>query len=295
MEVVTGDVDIALAVVRGTGPKEALDYEKRDRWLSVESQAPPTGNLKKWIPLSKMHFKHHETQAKILDQYPFSTFQSDALLPMNLPLIKKPHSYHKVYEDLLLELDDDADLEDEFEEYDREYEEALLKKVLEGTNTDRKRTKRESTSPIADVKRPRLDLAAFEDESEDGYDDAMVLADLKGEPREGEEENEQDEEEEEDTSTIVRHQEENQDGEGNVKKEHDYDLEMYDDDEIVDSDLDSVEGIDLHPMEGVAQSGEEGENGNENDNENEDDDVQITANKHRLTSGYAINWIDYGV
>ncbi|TIA92820.1 hypothetical protein E3P81_01253 [Wallemia ichthyophaga] len=295
MEVVTGDVDIALAVVRGTGPKEALDYEKRDRWLSVESQAPPTGNLKKWIPLSKMHFKHHETQAKMLDQYPFSTFQSDALLPMNLPLIKKPHSYHKVYEDLLLELDDDADLEDEFEEYDREYEEALLKKVLEGTNTDRKRTKRESTSPIADVKRPRLDLAAFEDESEDGYDDAMVLADLKGEPREGEEENEQDEEEEEDTSTIVRHQEENQDGEGNVKKEHDYDLEMYDDDEIVDSDLDSVEGIDLHPMEGVAQSGEEGENGNENDNENEDGDVQITANKHRLTSGYAINWIDYGV
>lgn len=322
-DAVTGDVDIALAMLRGTGPKEALDYEKRDHWLCVESQAPPLWNLEKWLPLSKTHLKQHELQAKMLDNYPFSTFQSDPLLPMNLPIMRKPHSYHKVYDDLLQELDDDADLEDHFEEYDREYEEALLKSLLEGMKAKTKRPRRESTSPVADVKRPRLDLATFDDDSEDDDDEARVLAGLKGvdvdgmkkddinrdgrdesqnleqgENNESEDEEEEDGEEEKEESQVGEPQEDDDNGEA-VKREHDYDLEMYDEDEIVDSDLDSVEGLDFYAEDEspeVPRQGEEGRQGShQSENENEEGHAQLQTNKSRLTSGFAINWIDYGV
>ncbi|EIM21871.1 hypothetical protein WALSEDRAFT_68782 [Wallemia mellicola CBS 633.66] len=288
LEVDTGDVDIALAMTYGTSRPQSRDYEKRDYWLETETVAPPVYNIKEWIKDARTYDKNHEATATLLDLYPFSSFQSEPILPLNLPIMKKPYSYHKVFENLLKDLDEDADIEENFDNQDKEYEEYMTNTILNGL----KRSSSESSALTLPSKRARFDSNVDSDIEQGVYEDGESnQADLD-QDQESDERKLMVGEEKEDVE-----REEGDGSEGEVEEqelEPHHTLEMYDEEDLVDSDLDSVEGLDYlaKPPSHRNQENEmrEGTPVSENDG-----NTQESTAKLRLLTGFAKTWIDYNV
>ncbi|TIC65516.1 hypothetical protein E3Q01_02063 [Wallemia mellicola] len=288
LEVDTGDVDIALAMTYGTSRPQSRDYEKRDYWLETETVAPPVYNIKEWIKDARTYDKNHEATATLLDLYPFSSFQSEPILPLNLPIMKKPYSYHKVFENLLKDLDEDADIEENFDNQDKEYEEYMTNTILNGL----KRSRSESSALTLPSKRARFDSNVDSDIEQGVYEDGESnQADLD-QDQESDERKLMVGEEKEDVE-----REEGDGSEGEVEEqelEPHHTLEMYDEEDLVDSDLDSVEGLDYlaKPPSHRNQENEmrEGTPVSENDG-----NTQESTAKLRLLTGFAKTWIDYNV
>lgn len=273
----------------GTSRPQSRDYEKRDYWLETETVAPPVYNIKGWIKDARTYDKNHEATAALLDLYPFSSFQSEPILPLNLPILKKPYSYHKVFENLLKDLDEDADIEENFDNQDREYEEYITNTILNGL----KRSRSESSALILPSKRTRFDSNVDSDIDQDRYeDDESNQADL-----------DRDQESDERKPVVGEEKEdvEREEGDGSEEEEEEeqelephHTLEMYDEEDLVDSDLDSVEGLDYlaKPPSHRNQENEmrEGTPVSENDG-----NTQESIAKVRLLTGFAKTWIDYNV
>lgn len=274
----------------GTSRPQSRDYEKRNYWLETETVAPPVYNIKGWIKGARTYDKNHEATAALLDLYPFSSFQSEPILPLNLPIIKKPYSYHKVFENLLKDLDEDADIEENFDNQDKEYEEYMKNTILNGL----KRSRSESSALTLPSKRARLDSNVDSDIDQNLYEDnESNLVDLDPDQEPDGKKSVFKEEEEEGIEIAEREgSEEGEEEEGELEPHHT--LEMYDEDDLVDSDLDSVEGLDYlaKPPSQRNQENETRERTSFSDNEG---NTQESSAKVRLLTGFAKTWIDYNV